>query len=192
MDANETAILTISGGKLMIDSLGDGIDSNGSIRFFGGETCVFGPNDNGNAALDYGTSMLTNGGTVIAVGSSGMAESPSQQSTQASMTVFLDSKTTGDVSITRDGASVISCSPTREYTAVIASFPELSVDGEYGLATGQKFQILKMDGLVTIFGTNSFGFDAGNGSPEDASRPHDGFARPSDLVGQKIGTESGN
>jgi hypothetical protein len=49
-----------------------------------------------------------------------------------------------------------------------------------------------MDGLVTIFGTNSFGFDAGNGSPEDASRPHDGFARPSDLVGQKIGTESGN
>ena len=73
-------LVTIAGGYYIVNAGGDGLDSNGSIRMSGGSVYVFGPTNNGNGALDTGDSMsdgmTISGGTLLAVGSSGMAESP--------------------------------------------------------------------------------------------------------------------
>ena len=78
--ATDTPLLTIAGGYTVVNAAGDGLDSNGNIVMTGGVIYVFGPSDNGNGAIDYGDgnySMTISGGTLLAVGSSGMAQAPS-------------------------------------------------------------------------------------------------------------------
>lgn len=76
----QSPLVTIIGGYHVLNAGGDGLDSNGSIRMSGGSVYVFGPTNNGNGAIDIGDSMsdtmTISGGTLLAVGSSGMAESP--------------------------------------------------------------------------------------------------------------------
>ena len=71
--------LNIYGGSWYINAGGDGLDSNGPINVCGGTTEVYGSADNGNGAVDSGDSYTWNhsGGTLLAVGMSGMAETPS-------------------------------------------------------------------------------------------------------------------
>lgn len=86
--------LRIQGGEIFIDADGDGVDSNGDLIFEGGTTVIFGPEDDRNGALDYGSenggSCILNGGTVLAAGSSGMAVTFSEDSGQPSFLCFLD------------------------------------------------------------------------------------------------------
>lgn len=86
--------LYISGGSIFIDADGDGVDSNGDLIFEGGTTVIFGPEDDLNGALDYGSEnggdCIVNGGTVLAAGSSGMAVTFSENSRQPSFLCFLD------------------------------------------------------------------------------------------------------
>lgn len=80
-------LLTVSGGYTVVYASGDGIDSNGNIVMTGGTLLVFGPTDNGNGAIDFGDgncSMTISGGVLLAVGSSGMAET----ATNAGQAVF--------------------------------------------------------------------------------------------------------
>ena len=69
--------LNISGGEWYVNAVGDGLDSNGTITISGGVTEVFGAANNGNGALDSERGITYNGGTILAVGMSGMAEVPS-------------------------------------------------------------------------------------------------------------------
>lgn len=74
----ETPVLTFAGGYSVFNAAGDGIDSNGNIVMTGGTVIVYGPTDNGNGPIDFGDGnygMTISGGTFLAVGSSGMAES---------------------------------------------------------------------------------------------------------------------
>lgn len=68
--------MEINGGYIHILAGGDGIDSNGDLTINGGEIYIDGPSDNGNSAIDYGdwSDAYVNGGTLVAIGSSGMAE----------------------------------------------------------------------------------------------------------------------
>lgn len=74
----ETPLLTFNGGYTVVNASGDGIDSNGCIIMTGGTVIVYGPVDNGNGPIDHGdarTDLLTvSGGTLLAIGSSGMAD----------------------------------------------------------------------------------------------------------------------
>ena len=76
--SDETPLLTFNGGYTVVNASGDGIDSNGCINVTGGTIIVYGPTDNGNGPIDHGdarTDQLTiSGGTLLAIGSSGMAE----------------------------------------------------------------------------------------------------------------------
>ena len=69
--------LSISGGSVYVDAReGDGLDSNGSLTISGGELTVFSSSRSDNAPLDSADGMQITGGTVLAVGASGMAEPP--------------------------------------------------------------------------------------------------------------------
>lgn len=88
--------LKINGGYIYVNSSGDGLDSNGSIYMSDGEVYVDGPTNNGNGALDYNGVFELTGGTLIAVGSSGMAQSVSK-STVNTIQIYLESNLTGTI-----------------------------------------------------------------------------------------------
>lgn len=88
-NTDENCSLMISGGNIYINASGDGVDSNGWLHFNGGNTIIDGPTTNGNGALDSGMGIIMNGGTVFAVGASGMAESLGSISAVYNISIFL-------------------------------------------------------------------------------------------------------
>ena len=73
-NTGSTGYLEINGGYIYC-----GVDSNGDLVINGGVVIVNGPTSDGDTAVDFGdgAQLYYNGGTLFAVGSSGMAESPS-------------------------------------------------------------------------------------------------------------------
>lgn len=86
---SSTGYMEFNGGYVYCENTnnGDGIDSNGSIVVNGGTIVINGPSSNDNAPVDYGDGsgsyLAYNGGTLVAVGSAGMAVKPSESSSQA-------------------------------------------------------------------------------------------------------------
>lgn len=131
-------LIQISGGKIYINASGDGIDSNGNLTVTGGEIYVDGPTSGGDGALDCSGTTLISGGTVIAVGSSGMAENFDSSSAQGSMiTTVSDSMITGDITLTDSkGNTIVSYSPSKEYSSVVISCADLKEGETYTLVAG--------------------------------------------------------
>ena len=133
------ATISITGGYITVNASGDGIDSNGNITMSGGILLVSGPSDNGNGAFDYQTSAVISGGTAILCGSSGMAQSFSQDSSQPSFMYTLDSTAAAGDSIAVSDASgkvVASFIPSKQYGNIVVSSPEFSVGESYTVTVG--------------------------------------------------------
>ena len=90
-NADENCVLSINGGDIYINANGDGVDSNGYLYFSGGKVVVDGPTNDGNGALDAGVQISFNGGEVIAVGASGMAESLGEKSGVCNISIYFSS-----------------------------------------------------------------------------------------------------
>lgn len=138
--------MVINGGYVHVLAGGDGLDSNGDLTINGGEVYVDGPSDNGNSAIDYGekSSFYINGGTVVAVGSSGMAEDVSSDSKQQVAFVKLDSQVdAGDVTLKdADGNEIISYTVQKKYDCVIISTADLKAGQIYTLsASGNESEV---------------------------------------------------
>ncbi len=138
--------MVINGGYVHVLAGGDGLDSNGDLTINGGEVYVDGPSDNGNIAIDYGekSSFNINGGTVVAVGSSGMAEDVSSDSKQQVAFVKLDSQAdAGDVILKdADGNEIISYTVQKKYDCVIISTADLKAGQTYTLsASGNESEV---------------------------------------------------
>lgn len=137
-EATDYNLIQISGGKIYINANGDGIDSNGNLTVTGGEIYVDGPTSGGDGALDCSGTALISGGTVIAVGSSGMAENFDSSSAQGSMiTTVSDSMITGGITLTdSEGNTIVSYSPSKEYSSVAISCVDLKEGETYTLVAG--------------------------------------------------------
>ena len=138
--------MVINGGYVHVLAGGDGLDSNGDLTINGGEVYVDGPSDNGNSSIDYGdkSSFYINGGTVVAVGSSGMAEDVSSDSKQQVAFVKLDSQAdAGDVILKdADGNEIISYTSQKKYDCVIISTADLKAGQTYTLsASGSESEV---------------------------------------------------
>ncbi|ULL19329.1 carbohydrate-binding domain-containing protein [Paenibacillus sp. H1-7] len=131
--------LTITGGSLYVNSTGDGLDSNGSIVMSGGNVVVSGPTENGNGALDYDGTFELTGGLLMAAGSSGMAQAPSDTSSQHSILMtYSQSQKAGTVVELKDkdGKTIASLTPDKSFQTVVIGSPELKKDAAYSLYTG--------------------------------------------------------
>jgi hypothetical protein len=136
--ASSSKLLTITGGTLYVDSTGDGLDSNGSIVMSGGNVYVNGPTENNNGALDYDGTFEYSGGLLIAAGSSGMMQSPSDTSTQHSILMtYSQTQKAGTVVELKDNAGKIiaSFTPAKSFQAIAIGAPELKKDSSYVLYT---------------------------------------------------------
>jgi len=131
--------MELNGGYIHILAGGDGLDSNGDLTINGGEIYIDGPSDNGNSAIDYGdrSSAYVNGGTLVAIGSSGMAEVMSDSSKQKVLMVKLgEQMEAGNVVLTdSEGNVIVSYTALKTYDCVIISTAEVESGATYTLTT---------------------------------------------------------
>lgn len=133
---NSEDVIEISGGRLTVDADGDGIDSNGDIRISGGEVYVFGPESNGNGALDYAGSCTVTGGTLLAAGSSGMSQSVSGGSVPC---VNISCNVSGNILFTLLDAneeSIISFVSPKSFSSVVFASDSLDKNEKVSAYTG--------------------------------------------------------
>lgn len=138
-EADESKEVKINGGTIYVDSEGDGLDSNGNIEISGGTMLIDGPVNGGNGALDYGGTFTLTGGTFVAAGSSGMAQTVSDSSTQATVAISYDTVQQADTLMslqTTAGEAVIAYQPAKNYQTIVVSSPQLAVGETYTIATG--------------------------------------------------------
>ena len=135
-DVARECVLTVSGGYLYVDAGGDGLDSNGSIDLSGGTVVVNGPADNANCAIDAGAGTCTNGALVISIGSSGMFESFSNDSTVAFIESDVSVKGGDTVSVVKDGQVIISMTASKAANKLQASAPGMAEGDEYQIVIG--------------------------------------------------------
>lgn len=144
--------LNINGGYLAVNAIGDGLDANGSISMTKGTVVVSGPTANMNGALDYDGTFEMTGGFIVAAGSSGMAQGPSDSSTQNSIVMTYSSmQKAGTIVNLQDsnGKSIAIVAPAKDYQTVVISSPELKKDGKYILYSGGTSTGTVRDGLYT-------------------------------------------
>ncbi|MBB3112834.1 hypothetical protein FHS18_004936 [Paenibacillus phyllosphaerae] len=150
MFAATDGMLTISGGYLVVDATGDGLDSNGNMVMTGGTALVNGPTNSGNGPLDYNGTFEQSGGTLIAAGSSGMAQAPSETSSQlAVMMTFPSTLEAGTLVTLTDstGAVVAAFQPTKTFNSIVISSAALKSGENYTFSTGGTASGTATDGL---------------------------------------------
>lgn len=165
-----TPSLTISGGTLYVNAQGDGLDSNGNITVLGGNIVVDGPSSNGNGAIDYasenGGVCKISGGTLLALGSSGMAEGfEDGESTQYSFLHNLDSHIAEGVELSildESGKELIQHKTVRAVNSVVFSCPELTKDKTYTIKAGDSETKVTLESMATSNGRTG-GFGGGHG-----------------------------
>ena len=138
-NSNSKATISISGGYVLVNAEGDGIDSNGSVTVSGGVVLVSGPTNSGNGAFDYDSTAEITGGTAILCGSSGMAQGFSDSSSQPSFLYNLDSSVSAGTGIAvtdSDGNVIASFLPSKQYNCIVISTPGLKVGETYNLLIG--------------------------------------------------------
>jgi hypothetical protein len=144
--------LTINGGHIAVDAIGDGLDINGPIDMTGGVVLVNGPIRNDNGALDYSGAFNITGGFLVAVGSAGMAQAPSASSTQYSvMHTFPSAQAAGTMVHVeaQDGQEILTFVPTKAYQSLVFSSPELENGATYLVYTGGSASGTAADGLYS-------------------------------------------
>lgn len=136
---SSSGTLTISGGDTYINAGGDGVDSNGKIVMTDGTVYVDGPTDNGNGAIDYDGSFIISGGTIVAAGSSGMAQCPGDNSTQPSILMYFTSAQAAGTSITvkDESNTVVTFTPAKQYTSAAISSAGFKTGSTYTLYSGE-------------------------------------------------------
>ena len=142
--------LYINGGYIFVDAGGDGLDSNGAIVMTGGTAIVNGPTENMNGALDY-MAFTISGGTIIAVGSAGMAQAAgSDSSSQYAVLVNYDSVQPAGTLLhiqNSAGEDILTFAPTRQYQSITFSSPTLTNGETYTLYSGGSSTGTALNGL---------------------------------------------
>lgn len=170
----ETPNLIIYGGNIYVNAEGDGLDSNGNLKIAGGYIIVDGPKNDGNGALDSGSenggTITIDGGTILAIGMSGMAENFEEESEQYSFKYNTDENIASGSEIVisdADGNELISHTTIKDINSIVFSSPDLK-DGEtYSIKAGDLSLSITLDGISTSEGSSSRGFGGGHGGPSD-------------------------
>lgn len=131
--------LNINGGYTVVNSSGDGLDSNGTINVTGGTTLVYGPNGGGNGSFDYDGSAVVTGGTLVAIGTSDMAQNFGNASTQCSIMMKLNSSRSANTTFAlfdSDNNSILAITTKKTTACILVTSPEIKTGNAYTFKTG--------------------------------------------------------
>lgn len=183
--SGDKSVINITGGNITITNPNgrdaDGLDSNKDIYISGGNILISVVNDGSNSAIDYGTEnggvCEISGGTVIACGSSGMAEGFDSSSTQG----FIMYNTTAAAGTTvtlndSDGNELFSEEIPYSFSSAVISTPEMNVGDTCILTVGENKEEITIDnstassniGQSGMPGRNMMGKDMREGNPKQA------------------------
>ena len=183
--SSSSCLIQINGGRLVLDAGGDGLDSNGSIEITGDVVLVQGPSSDDDAALDYETTAEISGGTVVMVGSAGMAEGFSG-GTQASVSGSIVGSAGDTVCVTdSDGNVLASFTAKRAFQWALLSGAGMTEGDTFKVVVGGTVANADADGFaasgtvsggtsteVTAAVASSSGFaGAGGGAPAGGGTP---------------------
>ena len=145
---DENCLIQINCGYTVITSGGDGVDSNGSVEINDGVLLVSGPTSGDNGALDYDIFATVNGGTVVAVGSTQMAQNFSGEEQPFAYTS--DSGSVGDsvAIVSQDGKVLCSFTPDNGFGMVIVSCPGFTEGETYSVVVGGNISNANEDGYA--------------------------------------------
>lgn len=137
-ESSGTGVLTINGGFITVDASGDGIDVNGCATMTGGTVIVNGPENNGNGALDYDGTFEVSGGVLIAAGSTGMAQAPSDGSSINSIKLTLSSQSAENIVRIEDedGNEIVTFAPAKQYASIVIASSEFETGSTYNVYVG--------------------------------------------------------
>lgn len=156
--SSSEVLFSVNGGNIYIEARGDGIDSNAAALINGGYIEVHGPENNGNSSLDFDGSFRINGGTVLAVGSSGMAESPSEDSTANTITAYLSSNYNQGSQVilqSADGTQVVSFTANKKFSWICISTPDIKSGETYKLyVNNEEIGEVKIEASVSTLGSD--------------------------------------
>lgn len=157
----------IGGGDVVVNAEGDGVDSNGTIEFAGGTTIIYGPTNGGNGSLDADKGIKVVGGILIALGSSGMVETPSTNSTQCSVVYNMSSVQSGTLSLLDASNNVLlTVSNPKKYQSVVISTPDFIKGSTYTIKVGSLSQSVTIStSSIIIKVGSSFPGPGGPGGP---------------------------
>ncbi len=146
--------LTFAGGYTVFNAGGDGVDSNGWIKMTGGTVIVYGPTDNGNGPIDTGDGgydMTVSGGTFLAVGSSGMAET-AENGGQAVLAAYWNRTglSAGDIFgiVDADGTVIAAFKLPKAIASIVFSSADITAGKSYSIVTGGSFTGEATDGVI--------------------------------------------
>ncbi len=157
--------ILISGGTLVVDSAGDGLDSNGTMTISGGTVVVHGPVTDREGALDTNGTFEVDGGTLIAVGAAGMAEAPDSSSDQAYIGVAFGTTLPAGtvVSVADSSGTVIAALETvKEAASLVFSSDAVTSGDEYTISTGGSISGDTLGGLTLAASAVSGGTSLGS------------------------------
>ena len=172
-EAEEGVYLLISGGELVVNAGGDGLDSNGDLYVTGGATYVSGSTNGGNGALDYTQEAQITGGILVAAGFQGMEQNMGNTSTQGSILVNTTSVQEGGCAIELrdgDGNVLVSFAPEKNYNSVVVSTPDIVVGETYTLDIGTQSMEITMSEILYGEESGFGGFGGGFGGNRQGDR----------------------
>lgn len=151
--------VSINDGSLSINASGDGIDSNGYLYFNGGTTTIDGPSNNGNGAIDASLGIIMNGGNVVALGASGMAESLGQHSSIYNLSIFFSSSYPAGTKLTILDANdrvVLSHTSAKSFSHAALGSPEFKPGETYTvLIDDEPYQTVTILETTTVIGDSA-------------------------------------
>lgn len=163
-DSELEPLLTFNGGYTIINAGGDGLDSNGCIYMNGGTVIVYGPTNNGNGAIDYGDGkndvFKISGGTLLAVGSSGMAQSATNDG-QAVITASMRYSISADtvIGILDENSDPIAVFELpKEISSIVFSSPSLISNKSYTIVYGGAYSNAFADNDGVLIGGSYTGY----------------------------------
>lgn len=149
--SGSTGTVVISGGYLVVDASGDGLDSNGTLEITEGITLVSGPTNSGNGTLDYENSANITGGTLMAIGSSGMAQSIGSSGERGVLACTMSTQSGGTSFIVLDseGKVVLSFTPAKAYNCAVVTSPNMIAGNTYSVVVGGTVEGADENGFAT-------------------------------------------
>lgn len=160
----------IAGGVVNINASGDAIDSNGDFYIERGETYVNGPTNDGNGTLDYNGEAKISGGVYVGVGTSGMFQTFSEDSSQNFINVYYDSTQAAGTAITLSDDSqsnLMEFVSEKEFSTAVISLPSIEKGKTYTLKTGDTQESTTISSVSSTIGNGNGGFEdpGGQGGP---------------------------
>lgn len=125
----------------------------------GGYVLVDGPTSNGDGALDYDGELVITKGTLIAVGSNGMAQGISASSSQYGVLInFSKTYSSGSVIKILDSndEEVMSYETTKNFSSIVYSSEKLTKGSYKVQVNDEDYTSFEIDDISVVVGRNGF------------------------------------